>query len=42
MTSFFADVEGQLVATGALCLGDGVALLSGACTIPAARKQGAQ
>ncbi len=40
--SFFAELEGQPVATGVLCLGDGVALLGGACTIPAARKQGAQ
>ncbi len=40
--SFFAKLNGQPIATGALCLGEGVALLGGACTIPAARKQGAQ
>lgn len=40
--SFFAEIDGQPVATGVLCLGGGVALLGGACTIPAARKQGAQ
>lgn len=40
--SFFAEIDGQPLATGVLCLGDGVALLGGACTIPAARKQGAQ
>lgn len=40
--SFFAEMNGQPIATGALCLGGGVALLGGASTIPAARKQGAQ
>jgi len=40
--SFFAELEGQSVATGVLCLDESVALLGGACTIPEARKQGAQ
>jgi len=40
--SFFAEIDGQPIATGVLCLGGGVALLGGASTIPAARKQGAQ
>lgn len=40
--SFFAEMAGQPIATGTLCLGGGVALLGGASTIPAARKQGAQ
>jgi GNAT superfamily N-acetyltransferase len=40
--SFIAELEGEPIATGALCLGGGVALLAGACTIPEARKQGAQ
>lgn len=40
--SFFAELEGQAIATGTLCLHEGVALLGGACTIPEARKQGAQ
>lgn len=40
--SFLAEIEGQPIAAGALCLGGGVALLGGACTIPEGRKQGAQ
>ncbi|MCB9510220.1 MAG: GNAT family N-acetyltransferase [Deferribacteres bacterium] len=40
--SFLAELDGQPVATGALSLSEGVALLAGACTIPEARKQGAQ
>lgn len=40
--SFFTELDGRPVATGSLCLGGGVALMGGACTIPAARKQGAQ
>ncbi|MGH9323349.1 MAG: GNAT family N-acetyltransferase [Vicinamibacteria bacterium] len=40
--SFIAEMEGQPIATAALCLGGGVALLAGACTIPEARQQGAQ
>ena len=40
--SFFAEMNGQPIATGVLCLGGGVALLGGASTIPVARQQGAQ
>jgi hypothetical protein len=40
--SFFAEMDGQPVAVGALCLFEGVALLAGACTIPQFRKRGAQ
>lgn len=40
--SFFAELEGRPVATGALALHEGVALLAGACTIPEARRHGAQ
>jgi len=40
--SLFAEIEGQPVATGALCFHDGVALFAGAATIPEARRQGAQ
>jgi GNAT superfamily N-acetyltransferase len=40
--SFLAEIEGCPVATGALCLHGGVALLAGASTIPEARRQGAQ
>jgi acetyltransferase (GNAT) family protein len=40
--SFLAELEGQPIATGALCISDGVALLAGASTIPEGRKQGAQ
>lgn len=40
--AFFAESEGQPIATGMLCLNEGIALLGGACTIPEARKQGAQ
>lgn len=39
---FFAEIEGRAIATGALVISDGVALLAGASTIPSARKQGAQ
>ncbi|HEY7771073.1 GNAT family N-acetyltransferase [Longimicrobium sp.] len=39
---FLAEVEGEPVATGALAMHGGVALLAGASTVPAARKQGAQ
>jgi hypothetical protein len=42
MVSFFAEREGRPVATGALSLRDGVALLAGASTVPEARRQGAQ
>jgi GNAT superfamily N-acetyltransferase len=40
--AFIADLNGQPVAAGVLCLEDGVALLGGASTIPEARRQGAQ
>lgn len=40
--SFLAELDGRPVASGGLSLGDGVALLAGASTIPAARRQGAQ
>jgi len=39
---FLAEVDGEPVATGALAMHGGVALLAGASTVPAARKQGAQ
>ena len=40
--SFLAELEGQTIAAAALSINEGVALLAGACTIPAGRKQGAQ
>ncbi len=40
--AFLAEVEGRPIAAAALSLSGGVALLAGACTIPEARKQGAQ
>ena len=40
--SFFAELEGKPIATGALSICDGVALLAGASTIPEARNRGAQ
>ena len=40
--SFIADLEGKPIATGALTIAGDVALLAGASTIPAARRQGAQ
>jgi GNAT superfamily N-acetyltransferase len=39
---FVAEQEGRSVATASLCLHEGVALLAGASTVPAARRQGAQ
>ena len=42
MVPFVAEIEGQAVATGSLFLGEGVALLAGASTVPAGRRQGAQ
>jgi GNAT superfamily N-acetyltransferase len=39
---FFAEIDGRPIATGVLIISGGVALLAGASTIPAARKQGAQ
>ena len=41
-TPFLAEQGGQPIAAGALSIIDGVALLAGASTIPAARQQGAQ
>ncbi len=40
--SFLAELDGQPIATGAMTIHDGVALLAGASTIPEARNQGAQ
>ncbi|HEX8321934.1 GNAT family N-acetyltransferase [Longimicrobium sp.] len=39
---FLAEIDGEPVATGALAMHGDVALLAGASTVPAARKQGAQ
>ena len=39
---FLAELDGEPVATGALAMHGGAALLAGASTVPAARKQGAQ
>ncbi|HYR27676.1 MAG TPA: GNAT family N-acetyltransferase [Thermoanaerobaculia bacterium] len=41
-TVFFAEADGRAIATGALVMHDGVALLAGAATIPSARRMGAQ
>jgi hypothetical protein len=40
--SFMAELEGQPIATGAMGIWEGVALLTGASTIPEGRRQGAQ
>ena len=40
--SFIAELDGKPIATGAMTIHDGVALLAGASTIPEGRKQGAQ
>ncbi len=40
--AFLAELDGQAIATGALSITDGVALLAGASTVPEGRKQGAQ
>lgn len=40
--SFLAELNGQAIATGALTIHKGVALLAGASTVPGHRKQGAQ
>jgi hypothetical protein len=40
--SFLAELDGRPIATGALCIWEGVALLAGASTVPEARKRGAQ
>lgn len=39
---FFAELDGQPVGCGGLCLSDGVALIAGDSTLPAARGHGAQ
>jgi GNAT superfamily N-acetyltransferase len=39
---FFAEAGGRPIATGAVAIHDGVALMAGASTIPCARNQGAQ
>lgn len=39
---FLAELGGKPIATGALIIADGVALLAGASTVPEARRQGAQ
>jgi catechol 2,3-dioxygenase-like lactoylglutathione lyase family enzyme len=39
---FLAELGGEPIAAGALNLGDGVALLAGASTVPAGRRNGAQ
>jgi len=40
--AFLAELDGRPVATGALAMHDGVAILAGASTVPAERKRGAQ
>jgi GNAT superfamily N-acetyltransferase len=40
--SFLAELDGRAIATGALCVREGVALLAGASTVPEARRRGAQ
>lgn len=40
--SFLAELDSEPIATGVLCIGGGIAYLGGACTVPEARKQGAQ
>lgn len=42
MTAFLAELDGRVIGTGAIGMYDGVAILTGASTIPEARKQGAQ
>jgi GNAT superfamily N-acetyltransferase len=39
---FVAEQAGRMIAVGATCLVDRVAVMAGACTVPAARRQGAQ
>ena len=39
---FLAEQNGRAIATGALCLNEGIALLAGASTIPEGRGRGAQ
>jgi hypothetical protein len=40
--SFLAELDGQPIASGALSVSEGVALLAGASTVPEGRKRGAQ
>ncbi|HEV2861068.1 MAG TPA: GNAT family N-acetyltransferase [Pyrinomonadaceae bacterium] len=40
--SFLAELEGEPIATGALSICEGVALLAGASTVPEGRRRGAQ
>jgi hypothetical protein len=40
--SFLAELDGEPIATGALSIGEGVALLAGASTVPEGRRRGAQ
>ncbi len=40
--SFLAELDGKPIATGSLIIAGDVALLAGASTVPAARRQGAQ
>jgi hypothetical protein len=40
--SFLAELDGRAIATGALSICEGVALLAGASTVPEGRRQGAQ
>ncbi|WP_210516990.1 GNAT family N-acetyltransferase [Hymenobacter terricola] len=42
VSSFVAEAAGQLIATAGLYMHEGVALLAGASTVPAGRRQGAQ
>ncbi len=42
MLSFVAEIENQPLATGTLFINDDIALLAGASTVPAGRRQGAQ
>ncbi|MBL0027636.1 MAG: GNAT family N-acetyltransferase [Rhodanobacteraceae bacterium] len=42
MVSFLAELDGEPVASASLFIGDGMALLAGASTVPKARNQGAQ
>ncbi|HQW81284.1 MAG TPA: GNAT family N-acetyltransferase [Pseudomonadota bacterium] len=42
MISFLAELDGEPVASASLFLGEGMALLAGASTVPKARNQGAQ
>ena len=40
--AFVAEIDGRMVATGAMMIHEGVALLAGASTVLAGRRQGAQ